>query len=170
MVTPSIAQGLPHDILRELFEHLAIIDPAGVEPFFHFRVKRPLGWIVATHVCAHWREAGLTAAALWAEVVSAFPDTSIADELVSRSRDALLTIKVALVPKDTQTLRSYGRHLPLDWGVQHLHRARKFRCLIYGWSTLNDNHPGAYADPPPLSPCPSFYHLRLYPPQTRLLY
>ncbi|KZV64058.1 hypothetical protein PENSPDRAFT_189606 [Peniophora sp. CONT] len=136
------AQDLPHDILRELFEHLAIVDPAG----WHLRSRRcslGLGWITATHVCRYWREIGLEMATLWADVVCAFPDIAVADELLRRARDCLLNIDVSFF-RGTFLLGEHRPYLPMSWGLQQLHRAHTFQGYIYRWSTFADDHPGAY--------------------------
>lgn len=120
------AQTLPHDILREIFDYVATASPAGYN--YSPKLKYTLGWILLTHVCQRWRYTGLTAAPMWAVSVSAFPDPSIADELLARARNYPLTINVA---HDKCNEKSWLRKaLPMSWCLEHLHRARSLRCII----------------------------------------
>ncbi|VDC02101.1 unnamed protein product [Peniophora sp. CBMAI 1063] len=147
----ATAQRLPHDVLCELFEHLAAVDPAGLQPEAD---RRSLGWIIATHVCARWREVGLSMSVLWADVVCTFPSVAIADELLVRARDCLLYIAVGP--------RARVRYfIPVSWGMKHLRRARTFRCHIDRWSTFTDNHSEAYSALTE-STLPFLQHLHLF--------
>ncbi|VDC02105.1 unnamed protein product [Peniophora sp. CBMAI 1063] len=151
----STAQNLPHDILRELFEHLAAVDP----PDFKDEMDMfSLGWILATHVCGRWREVGLSVATLWADVVCTFPSVPIAEELVTRARGCLLDIAVGHFPPDLKP-GFPAPHLPISWGLQYLQRAHTFRCDVERWSTFSDDHPTARAAL--ISTLPLLKHLRL---------
>ncbi|VDC02100.1 unnamed protein product [Peniophora sp. CBMAI 1063] len=138
----STAQSLPHDVLSELFEHVAVIDPAGA---LLKGERRSLGWITTTHVCARWREVGLGLAALWADAVCAFPSVAIADEVLLRARDCLLNVTVGppALDLDPRTPFTRAPHLPTSWGIQHLQRARTLRCHVDRGSTYSD-HSEAY--------------------------
>ncbi|KZV60353.1 hypothetical protein PENSPDRAFT_671730 [Peniophora sp. CONT] len=136
------AQTLPFDILREIFDYVAAATPAGYNYVYSPGLK--LGWIQLTHVCQHWRYTGLTAASLWAVSVSAFPDPSIADEILTRARNCPLTIDVIHNKhNETSWLR---KALPLSWCLQHLHRARFLRCKIPMSAFVRD----MFASPLPL--------------------
>ncbi|VDC02104.1 unnamed protein product [Peniophora sp. CBMAI 1063] len=138
----STAQGLPHDILHELFEHLAVVDPVG--PLRTATLSCSLGWITATHVCARWREVGLGLATLWANVVCAFPSMEIADELLLRARDCPLNIAVGHLD-DEPEYDTRDTCIYISWGLQHIERADTFRCDMGRWSTFRHDHPAAYA-------------------------
>ncbi|KZV60350.1 hypothetical protein PENSPDRAFT_351787 [Peniophora sp. CONT] len=157
MLMLPTAQGLPPDILRELFEHLAIVDPAGWCIRSH-AYSMGLGWITATHVCRRWREIGSDMTTLWAYSVCAFPNISVADELLRRARNCLLNIQVSHFVHRS-SLGQHRPHLPISWGAQQLHRAHTFDCHIYRWSTFADDHPGAYAAL--TDPLPDLQHITL---------
>lgn len=152
----SIAQDLPHDVLQEIFEHLAIVDRAGWSYHSH---TYTLGWIVATHVCGWWRVVGLDMAGLWADAVCAFPSLSVANELVARARDCRLKIEYSEI-FDGSYNEGRRRYLPIDWGARHLQRAYMFECYIHQWLTFTRKHPAAYIAL--TSPLPALKHLTLF--------
>ncbi|VDC02096.1 unnamed protein product [Peniophora sp. CBMAI 1063] len=125
-----MAQTLPEDVIREVFEHLAIVNPAGwisyTQPWFS------LGWIAATHVCLRWRAIALDMPTLWADVVCAFPGSSTADELLARARSCPVKIEVSY--NCTKALFQQRYYLPISWSTQHLGRANTFCCDIRQWS------------------------------------
>ncbi|VDC02099.1 unnamed protein product [Peniophora sp. CBMAI 1063] len=130
------AATLPDDILCELFEHVAAIDPAGWNKNNDKgRGKTVLGWIVVTHVCHRWRSTCLGMSYLWAHIASSFHDPSIADVILSRAGDAPLTIGVGDPSYEEDPIR-----LPISWGVRRLDRAHTFICNAL-WPPLPDDDP-----------------------------
>ncbi|VDC04189.1 unnamed protein product [Peniophora sp. CBMAI 1063] len=88
---------LPDDILSELFDVLAQLDPPRSTPALLSSRSRPeswklLGWIKLTHVSRYLREIGLRRATLWARDVTVFP--AALNILLERSRDAPLTLRL----------------------------------------------------------------------------
>lgn len=83
----DLTQRLPDDIIRELFDKLAHLDPPGGK--MH---SRRLGWIILTHVCRRWRIIGISISNLWARVVCHFsPD---AKAILQRARNSPLTLNL----------------------------------------------------------------------------
>ncbi|VDC02088.1 unnamed protein product [Peniophora sp. CBMAI 1063] len=123
------AQTLPPDILREILDHVAAAEPAGYD--FHSSSYK-LGWISTTHVCRSWRYVGLGAAALWADAACAFPNPTIADELITRARACPLNMTDIIHDEKGTDSHLYRRSrlLPLDWALKYRSRAHHLRCTI----------------------------------------
>ncbi|KZV64216.1 hypothetical protein PENSPDRAFT_175356 [Peniophora sp. CONT] len=81
---------LPDDIINELFDIAADLDPAGQPESASNR--RKLGWINLTHVCRRWREVGLDRSTLWANVVTTFPRAL--DVMLARAKSVPLTLDI----------------------------------------------------------------------------
>ncbi|VDC02095.1 unnamed protein product [Peniophora sp. CBMAI 1063] len=148
----QIAQTLPLDILREIFDHAAAAQPAGRNPSLD---TYNLGWIIVTHVCQRWRYAGLSAASLWADAVCAFPDPTIADELITRARTCPLNLRHIFHDEKDTGARSYRRspQLTLSWALRYRSRARHLQCYISMASIVRDEDAEVkilFADPLPI--------------------
>lgn len=118
---PIDIANLPADVVCELFMQAASTDPPCHLNINYDRPKRTkkrhtLGWIYLTHVCHAWRLVGLDLAPLWAALVTFFPSPSIADELLSRTRDC--DLRLELCSLDTLDIPEMEA-----WVSQHLDRA-----------------------------------------------
>jgi len=80
---------LPTEILTRVFHFLALDEP----PFVG---KQNLGWIRATHVCQHWRQAALDDSSLWAGISGWPTNTSWILEMLARAKNARLDIDIDL--------------------------------------------------------------------------
>ncbi|VDB88483.1 unnamed protein product [Peniophora sp. CBMAI 1063] len=123
------AQILPPDIVREILDHVADAEPAGYD--FHSKSYK-LGWISTTHVCRSWRYVGFGAASLWADAACAFPDSIIADELITRARGCPLNMRITNHDaKGTGSHRyQHSQPLTLSWFLKYRNCARHFSCSI----------------------------------------
>ena len=75
-MTSCCIERLSDDVLRELFDTVADIDPPRTS--FHDdddsdTEDGSLGWIRMTHVCRRWRRIGLDMSVLWARIICMFP-------------------------------------------------------------------------------------------------
>ncbi|KZV66074.1 hypothetical protein PENSPDRAFT_655160 [Peniophora sp. CONT] len=123
---PTDVANLPADIVCEVFMQAASTDPprflSNYERRRRTEQKWTLGWIYLTHVCHGWRLIGLDLAPLWAALVTFFPSPSIADELLSRSRDCDLRL-------DLQSIGSGDLIHMETWVSQHLDRASQLTVV-----------------------------------------
>ncbi|KZV60396.1 hypothetical protein PENSPDRAFT_760033 [Peniophora sp. CONT] len=124
---PIDIANLPADIVCELFMQAASMDPPRYLGEYERRKrteqKRTLGWIHLTHVCHGWRLIGLDLAPLWAALVTFFPSPSIADELLSRSRNCDLRLELhSLGARNLSEMKA--------WVLQHLDRASQLTVAV----------------------------------------
>ncbi|VDC03516.1 unnamed protein product [Peniophora sp. CBMAI 1063] len=80
---------LQDDVLFEVFEWLAILDPPGPSEKYG---ECSLGWIAASHICQRWRRIILSMPLIWAKCAGTFPYSPHACEaIIERSGEAPLT-------------------------------------------------------------------------------
>ncbi|KZV70105.1 hypothetical protein PENSPDRAFT_651759 [Peniophora sp. CONT] len=78
---------LPSDLLFLIFRRLCAIYPVGKD------IDHKLGWIVAAHVCSHWRRVAINECApLWAQSICALPKAI--PTVLERACDARLTLEL----------------------------------------------------------------------------
>ncbi|KZV71171.1 hypothetical protein PENSPDRAFT_650924 [Peniophora sp. CONT] len=82
---------LNDDVLREIFDYVAYLEPYERHPFNH-QLLHALGWIRLSHVCRKWRSLLLDMPTLWGRIalVSAGPPPRASGTFLSRSRNSLL--------------------------------------------------------------------------------
>ncbi|VDC02091.1 unnamed protein product [Peniophora sp. CBMAI 1063] len=92
---------LPIDIIKVIFDHAAAIDPPQRSPphrSFYSYTPSTLGWITLTHVCANWRNVGLSMPTLWAAIAAVFLNTSAVNTFLARAGSCPLTIDLTKHP------------------------------------------------------------------------
>ncbi|VDC01999.1 unnamed protein product [Peniophora sp. CBMAI 1063] len=82
---------VPSEVLVHIFQHLARAAPVGGTTLGN------LGWAVVSHVCRHFRAVALAHGTLWSRL-SISGNYTLWDTLLSRSRDALISIYGRMIP------------------------------------------------------------------------
>lgn len=100
----SMLSRLPNDIISELFDILAVLDPPRRWHDCPHEPWRKLGWVKLTHICRRFREIGLGRSTLWGDIVTIFP--SAFDTLLGRSRIAPLSLDLGRTIFQNQTFNS----------------------------------------------------------------
>ena len=98
---------LPPEVLSRIFHFLSLKEPSRV-----FSRPRALGWILATHVCRHWRQVAIGDSSLWAEISGVPANRELVSEMLARARNTPLDIIIDLdgVP-DPKVLLDFFPHL-----------------------------------------------------------
>ncbi|VDB95898.1 unnamed protein product [Peniophora sp. CBMAI 1063] len=115
-------QSLQADIMSEIFEWLAVISPAQQG---NHRATADMGWILATHVCRHWRHVALNLGKLWAGVVCSLPNVSSMEEIRKRARSCPL--RVSIVDSPTELIR-------IEFALRNVTQIESIFCeMIFPW-------------------------------------
>lgn len=132
-----INRRLPAEILCEIFLQLSKECHHRYHSLFPFSTPtpasrpNPYAWIVATHVCRHWRDTALTFPGLWTSIYNKKPNYIRA--FIVRSQQAPLDIK------EHYTDHIYMREVLHDL-LRERHRWRTFECTVpvLEWTNFDD--------------------------------
>jgi hypothetical protein len=92
---------LPPELLSRIFHFHACLEPP----------QQRLGWIVATHVCQHWRQVALNDPLLWAQITGFEPRARWTSEILVRAQNAPLIIDL-FYPPSPEVLSKFPRTSP----------------------------------------------------------
>ncbi|VDB96826.1 unnamed protein product [Peniophora sp. CBMAI 1063] len=109
-------QSLQADVLSEIFEWLAVIFPPEQG---NYKTTPDMGWVLATHVCRHWRQVALNLGKLWAGVVCSLPNVSSMEEIKKRARSCPLRVFI---------MNSRTRVARIEFALRNLGQLQSLSC------------------------------------------